>query len=257
MPPGSHHRLDEIGPLCAGANGTVARVSQPDDHRGLAGGLDHLHQVGRPGMHVVRTLAGRLPGAAVVIADDSMIGSEVGGDSVVDRGVKDRVGGQHDERALAPLLPVDLDPVLALKPRHARFSQCPRAMDSRTPSTRVRLSAGGQQLEGELREVVDAVALRLGGGLLQRLAGLVGLGVAQQAPAQVVAAGGVERPAERLPRVAGLSQRGARLVRIGRHGASGLEACRLADRVAEPVGEPLGLVGGLARRVRPSRREPG
>ena len=101
-------------------------VSQPDDHRRLAGGLDHRHQVRGPGMHVVRTLAARLPGAAVVIADDTVIGCEVGGDRVVDRRVKDAVGGQHDERALAPLLPVDLDPVFALKPRHARNSpRCP------------------------------------------------------------------------------------------------------------------------------------
>ena len=122
MPPGTHHRLDEIGPLCAGANGAVGRVSHPDDHRRLAGGLDHRHQVRGPGMHVVRTLAARLPGAAVVIADDTMIGSEVGGDRVVNRRVKDGIGSQHDEWALATLLPVDLDPVLALKPRHDRDS---------------------------------------------------------------------------------------------------------------------------------------
>src|SRR6476620_7518070 len=99
--------------------------------------------------------------------------------------------------------------------------------------------------------MVDPVALRLGGSPLERLAGLVGLRVAQQAPAQVVATGGVERSAERLPRGAGLSQRGARLVWIGRPGTPGLEARCLADRVTEPVGEPLCLVGGFPRRVRP------
>jgi hypothetical protein len=99
--------------------------------------------------------------------------------------------------------------------------------------------------------MVDAVALRLGGGPLQRLAGLVGLRVAQQAPTQVVAAGSVERSAERLPRGAGFSKRGARLVWIGRHGASGLEARGLADRVPKAVRKPLCLVGRLPRRVWP------
>ena len=60
-----------------------------------------------------------------------MIGSEVGGDRVVNRRVKDGIGSQHDEWALATLLPVDLDPVLALKPRHERDSpRCARVMDS-------------------------------------------------------------------------------------------------------------------------------
>jgi hypothetical protein len=49
------------------------------------------------------------PGAAVVIADNTVIGGEVGGDRVVHRWVK-MERGQHDEWALAALLPVDLDP---------------------------------------------------------------------------------------------------------------------------------------------------
>ena len=110
---------------------------------------------------------------------------------------------------------------------------------------------GGQQLEGQLGEVVDAVALRLRRGQLERLARLLRIRLAQQAPPQVLAAGGIERAAEPLPRGAGLRQRGARLVRIGRHRPPGLEARGLADRVAQPVREPLRLVGGLAGGVEP------
>ena len=125
MPPGSHHRLDELGPLGADANGAVgarlpARRSPPA--RRLAS-----ITAARSAAPVSMSYGPwRLDcaGAAVVIADDAVVARELGGDRVVDRGVKDGIGGQDHQRALAALLPVDLDPVLALKPRpRARFSQ--------------------------------------------------------------------------------------------------------------------------------------
>ena len=122
MPPGTTIASTRSGRSAQARTARLARVAQPDDHRRLAGGLDHRRQVRGPGLHVVWALAARLPGAAVVIADDTVIGGEVGGDRVVHRRVKDGVGSEHDERALAALLPVDLDPVLALKLRHGRDS---------------------------------------------------------------------------------------------------------------------------------------
>src|SRR5206468_7588225 len=102
------------------------------------------------------------------------------------------------------------------------------------------------QLAGQLREMVHPVALGFGGGVLQRLARLRGVRLSQEAPAQVLAPRGIEWAPERLPGLAGLLERGARLPGVGGRSSASLQARRLADRVAQAVGEALGLLRRFA-----------
>src|SRR5262245_17131542 len=87
------------------------------------------------------------------------------------------------------------------------------------------------------------------GGGREGVPGLLAVAVEQQPATQVVAAGRVERPTELEPGLARGEQRRDALLRFGRARALGLEARRLADRVAEALGEPGGLLGRLARGV--------
>src|SRR6266511_695545 len=103
--------------------------------------------------------------------------------------------------------------------------------------------------------MADAVLLGFARRSLERGARLLRSRLEKQAPAQVLGARTVERPAKRVPRGAGFAQRGARLGGIGCHGSASLEARRLADRIAEPVGKALRLVRGLASGLQALRED--
>ena len=90
---------------------------------------------------------------------------------------------------------------------------------------------GRDEVARERRQVADAVFLGGGGGGLERAPRLLGIGIAEEAAAEVLAARGVERAPERLPGSRASSQRGARLPR-----ASAAAAPRASRLAALPTG---------------------